>query len=128
VHLDKQVFKYEITDLFMGFDVNKLNFKWAGEYIIGVAQDMKSKEVLMVAFMNKEAVQKTLETGYVHYYSTSRKKLWKKGEESGHFQKVIKVIPDCDNDTLLIFVEQVGVACHTGNRTCFFQEDIFKKQ
>jgi len=59
----------------------------------------------MVAFMNKEAVQKTLETGYAHYYSTSRKRLWKKGEESGNVQKVIKIVPDCDDDTLLMLVK-----------------------
>jgi len=94
---------------------------------MGIAIDSKSKEVLMCAFMNKEAVRKTLETGYAHYYSTSRKKLWKKGEESWNVQEIIKIIPDCDNDTLLLIVKQKGVACHTGNKTCFFQENIFKK-
>jgi len=107
--------------------VSKLNFKWAGNYVMGIAIDSKSKEVLMCAFMNKEAVRKTLETGYAHYYSTSRKKLWKKGEESWNVQEIIKIIPDCDNDTLLLIVKQKGVACHTGNKTCFFQENIFKK-
>ena len=113
----------------MGFDTDKLNFKWCKEFVIGIAQDYKTKEVLMCAFMNKEAVKKTLETGYAHYYSTSRKKLWKKGEESGNLQKVIKIIPDCDNDTLLMLVkpEGEGKACHTGNVSCFFQEDIFRK-
>jgi len=112
----------------MVFDVNKLNFKWAGEYVIGIAQDAQTKEVLMVAFMNKEAVQKTLETGYAHYYSTSRKRLWKKGEESGNVQKVIKIVPDCDDDTLLMLVkpEGEGKACHTGNISCFYKENLLK--
>jgi phosphoribosyl-AMP cyclohydrolase len=111
----------------MGSNINNLNFKWAGEFVIGIAQDYKTKDVLMCAFMNRDAVQKTLETGYAHYYSTTRKKLWKKGEESGNTQKIIKIIPDCDNDTLLMLVEQKGVACHTGNKTCFYRENIFKK-
>lgn len=111
----------------MAFDVNKLNFKWCKKYVIGSAQDYKTKEVLMCAFMTEEAVKKTLETGYAYYYSTSRKKLWKKGKESGNVQKIVKIIPDCDNDTLLLLVEQKGAACHTGNKTCFYQEDIFGK-
>jgi len=111
----------------MEFDVDKLNFKWAGKFVIGIAQDYKTKAILMCAFMDKEAVIRTIETGFAHYYSTSRKKLWKKGEESGNTQKIIKIIPDCDNDTLLMMVNQKGVACHTGNKTCFYQEDIYKK-
>jgi len=111
----------------MVFDANKLNYKWQGKYVIGVAQDHKTKEILMVAFMNKEAVEKTLKTGFATYFSTSRDKLWTKGEESGNTQKIIKIIPDCDNDTLLMLVEQQGEgkACHTGNRTCFFQKSIY---
>ena len=109
----------------MKFDINKLNFKWCNEYVIGIAQDFKTKGVLMCAFMNKEAVEKTFETGYVHYYSTSRKKLWKKGEESGNTQKILKIIPDCDNDTLLMIVRQKGAACHTGNKSCFYQKPVF---
>ena len=113
----------------MVFDAKKLNYKWAGKYVIGVAQDAKTKQVLMVAFMNQEAVQKTIDTGYAHYYSTSRNKLWKKGEESGNLQRVLKIFPDCDNDTLLMLIkpEGEGKACHTGNVSCFFQENIFKK-
>ncbi len=107
--------------------IKELNFKWCGEYIIGIAQDFESKGVLMCAFMNKEAVKKTLETGYARYYSTSRKKLWKKGEESGHTQKIIKIIPDCDKDTLLMLVKQKGAACHTGNKTCFYKKNIFQE-
>jgi len=104
--------------------ISQLNFKWAGEYVIGIAQDYKTKRVLMCAFMNKKAVEKTLKTGYAHYWSTSRKKLWKKGEESGHVQKIIKIIPDCDDDTLLLMVKQKGAACHTNNKTCFYKKSI----
>jgi len=86
-----------------------------------VVQDAKTKEVLMVAYANREALEKTLETGYAHYYSRSRKELWKKGETSGNTQRVKKVLVDCDGDTLLYLVEQKGVACHTGEYSCFFR-------
>jgi len=85
-----------------------------------IAQDAQSGEVLMQAYMNEEAVNKTLETGYAHYYSRSRACLWKKGETSGNVQKVVSFTLDCDNDCVLIKVKQTGPACHTGNRTCFF--------
>lgn len=85
-----------------------------------ITQDYKSKEVLMLAYMNKEAYEKTLETHKVHYYSRSRQKLWLKGETSGHYQHVKSIKLDCDSDTLLIEIEQEGVACHTGNTTCFY--------
>ena len=84
-----------------------------------VVQDSKSKEVLMVAFANEEALEKTIETGFAHYWSRSRKRLWKKGETSGNVQKIKDIFVDCDFDTLLILVEQKGNACHTGNWTCF---------
>lgn len=87
-----------------------------------VVQDASSKEVLMVAYANEEALLKTLETGYAHYYSRSRKKLWMKGESSGNTQKVKEILYDCDGDTLLYMVDQKGPACHTGNRTCFFRK------
>lgn len=86
-----------------------------------VTQDFKTKEVLMVAYMNEEAFIKTLETGKVHYYSRSRSKLWLKGETSGHFQFVKAIKLDCDGDTILIEAEQIDAACHTGNKTCFFR-------
>ncbi len=87
-----------------------------------VAQDWCTGEVLMVAWANQEAVEKTKETGYAHYWSRSRQKLWKKGEESGHLQKVKSIQVDCDGDTLLYRVEQVGgIACHTGSPSCFNQ-------
>ena len=88
--------------------------------ICAIAQDYESGEVLMQAYMNQEAFDKTLETGYAHYYSRSRQKLWKKGESSGHLQKVKTISIDCDGDCVLMRVEQIGVACHTGNYSCFF--------
>ena len=90
--------------------------------ICTIAQDYKTQRVLMVAWANAEAVQKTAETGLAHYYSRSRKKLWCKGEESGHFQKVKEMRTDCDGDTLLLQIEQTGgIACHTGRESCFYQ-------
>ncbi|MBR5939622.1 MAG: phosphoribosyl-AMP cyclohydrolase [Neisseriaceae bacterium] len=90
--------------------------------ICTIAQDYQTQRVLMVAWANAEAVQKTAETGLAHYYSRSRKKLWCKGEESGHFQKVKEMRTDCDGDTLLLQIEQTGgIACHTGRESCFYQ-------
>lgn len=86
-----------------------------------VIQDARTKEVLMVAYMNRGAVEKTLRTKKTHFYSRSRKKMWLKGESSGHFQKVKRISLDCDGDCLVVAVEQVGGACHTGTRTCFFR-------
>ena len=85
-----------------------------------IAQDAETKEVLMLAYANEEAVRKTLETGMAHYYSRGRKKLWMKGEESGNVQEVVEVRVDCDGDALLYIVRQRGVACHTGEYSCFF--------
>ena len=88
-----------------------------------VTQDHKSKRILTVAWMNREALQKTVEKGEAVYYSRSRKKLWRKGEESGHVQKVREVRIDCDSDAVLLVVEQVGgIACHTGRESCFFRK------
>jgi len=90
--------------------------------ITAVATDAKSGDVLMVAQMNAEAVRKTVETGEAFYYSRSRKKLWRKGESSGHVQRVIELRVDCDQDALWLKVEQVGEgACHTGRRSCFYR-------
>lgn len=85
-----------------------------------IAQDIATKEVLMMAYMNEEAVRLTLETGFVHYFSRSRKCLWKKGESSGHLQEVKGFYYDCDGDTVLLKVNQRGAACHTGSYSCFF--------
>ncbi len=94
--------------------------------IPAVIQDHKSGRVLMVAYMNKEAIDKTIETGITHLWSRSRKKLWQKGETSGNYQSVREIYLDCDEDTLLLKVDQVGVACHTGETSCFhrtYKED-----
>jgi len=96
---------------------------WARTPLIpAVVQDAQTDEVLMLAYMNEEAFEKTRETGYAHYYSRSRKRLWKKGESSGHTQKVEQMLLDCDADTLLLRVHQQGVACHTGRKSCFFTD------
>ncbi|HIC09704.1 MAG TPA: bifunctional phosphoribosyl-AMP cyclohydrolase/phosphoribosyl-ATP diphosphatase HisIE [Aquificales bacterium] len=97
-----------------------------------VAQDYRTGEIRMVAYANEEAVKKTLETGYAHYYSRSRQKLWKKGETSGELQRVREIRVDCDNDTLIYLIEQEkNRACHTGERNCFFRnlegEYVLKK-
>ena len=87
-----------------------------------IVQDAENGEVLMMAWMNEESYQKTLESGLMTYYSRSRQSLWVKGETSGHFQHVKALYIDCDKDTLLAKVEQEGAACHTGNRSCFYRE------
>lgn len=88
-----------------------------------IAQEVNSNHILMFAWMNREALLKTVQTGEAIYWSRSRKKLWHKGEESGHFQKVHEIHLDCDEDVLLLKVEQVtGISCHTGRYSCFFQK------
>ena len=90
--------------------------------IPAIIEDAKTHEVLMMAWMNREAVEKTLATQKAHFYSRSRRKMWLKGESSGHFQKVKRLALDCDGDTLLVSVEQKGGACHTGYRSCFYRK------
>jgi len=85
-----------------------------------IAQSAETGDVLMLAYMNEEAYRLTLETGYAHYFSRSKQRIWKKGESSGHTQKVVDLLIDCDADTILMKVEQKGVACHTGRPSCFF--------
>ena len=95
--------------------------KWGGDGLIpAVVQETETGEVLMVAWMDREALAKTLESGLGHYWSRSRRELWRKGATSGHIQHVDGVYADCDRDTLLVQAHQEGVACHTGARTCFF--------
>ncbi len=103
----------------MKFDNLKLN---KDGLLPVVTQDIDSNEVLMVAYMNKEAFDKTLETKKVHYYSRSRQCLWLKGETSGHYQTLKSMSLDCDEDTLLVKVQQEGVACHTGAYSCFYKD------
>jgi phosphoribosyl-ATP pyrophosphohydrolase/phosphoribosyl-AMP cyclohydrolase len=87
-----------------------------------IVQDVSNNEILMMAYMNREALQLSLETKVAHYFSRSKQRIWKKGESSGHTQAITSFAIDCDNDTLLIKVVQEGVACHTGRRSCFFTE------
>ncbi len=96
---------------------------WTDGLVPVIAQELGTNQVLMFAFMNREALQLTVETGHAVYWSRSRGKLWHKGEESGHVQKVHELRLDCDEDVILMTVEQVGgIACHTGRHDCFFQK------
>lgn len=107
----------------MKFEEFKLN---SDGMIPVIVQDYQTNEVLMLAYMNEEAYEHTLETGRMTYYSRSRNELWEKGLTSGHFQYVKSLEIDCDKDTILAKVEQIGAACHTGSRTCFYT-NIFNK-
>jgi phosphoribosyl-AMP cyclohydrolase len=96
---------------------------WTNGLVPVIAQELGTNQVLMFAFMNREALQLTVETGHAVYWSRSRGKLWHKGEESGHMQKVHELRLDCDEDVILMTVEQIGgIACHTGRHDCFFQK------
>ncbi len=105
----------------MEFDLSCVKFNEQG-LVPAIAQDARSGQVLMMAWMNEASLRLTLETGYATYYSRSRQQLWKKGETSGHVQRVLGIKADCDGDTLLMQVEQTGAACHTGHRSCFFTD------
>ncbi len=97
--------------------------QWNADGLIpAIAQDIHDKEIKMMAWMNEEALRKTLETGIVHYWSRSRNALWKKGDESGNIQKLIEIRIDCDQDCLLLLVEQTGSACHTDRPSCFYRK------
>jgi phosphoribosyl-AMP cyclohydrolase len=101
--------------------LNKVNWTQDG-LVPAIAQEAGSGRVLMVAWMNREALGKTAQTGEAHYWSRSRRKLWHKGEESGHVQKVKSIRLDCDEDVVLLEIEQLGgIACHTGRHSCFFK-------
>lgn len=100
----------------------ELDFKKMGGLIPAIAQDEKTGEILMMAYMNKESWDLTRKTGIVHYWSRSRNELWKKGETSGNIQEVREIRIDCDNDCILIKINQIGgAACHTGYRSCFYR-------
>lgn len=117
--LKKQGIDVEVFESLIDFS----DFKLSKDQLIPViVQDYRTDEVLMLAYTNEEAYQNTLRTGRMTYYSRSRDELWVKGETSGHYQYVKKLMLDCDNDTILAKVRQVGAACHTGNRSCFFKE------
>ncbi|MEG1929734.1 MAG: phosphoribosyl-AMP cyclohydrolase [Anaerovorax sp.] len=93
-----------------------------------IVQEAETGLVLMLAYMNRESLKKTMETGYTWFFSRSRNQLWNKGETSGHVQKVVSIVPDCDEDTLLVVVTQTGPACHTGNKSCFYQGNILPRR
>lgn len=101
--------------------VEKVDFKKGNGLVPAIVQDFKSKDVLMLAYMSKESLYKTLDGDTTWFYSRSRNELWNKGATSGHLQYVKEIKIDCDNDTILILVDQVGAACHTGEKTCFYR-------
>jgi len=101
-------------------DINTIKFDEKG-LVPAIAQDYATGEVLMMAYMNREAIEKTLSTGKAHYFSRSRNTLWLKGETSKNFQELKAIYYDCDEDTILLKINQLGVACHTGKRSCFFR-------
>jgi len=101
--------------------LNQIKFNDAG-LVPAIAQDATTGRVLMMAWMNAEAVTDTLSTGFAHYYSRSRQQQWKKGESSGHVQRVMDIYLDCDGDTLLLKIEQTGPACHTNRESCFYRQ------
>lgn len=101
--------------------IDKINFSKQGGLIPAVIQDCNSGQVLMLAYMNQESLSKTIETGKTWFFSRSRQELWMKGESSGHVQEVKEILYDCDEDTVLIKVQQTGVACHTGHYSCFYR-------
>ncbi len=101
-------------------NIDKIDWEKMNDLVPVITQEYNTNEVLMLAYMNKEALELTQTTKYAHYYSRSKQRLWKKGEESGHTQNVQEILIDCDNDTILLKVIQEGVACHTGRKSCFF--------
>lgn len=100
--------------------LNKIDWVKMDNLIPVITQDATTNEVLMLAYMNKEALELTIKTNYAHYFSRSRQRIWKKGESSNHLQEIVEILLDCDNDTILLKVNQEGVACHTGRKSCFF--------
>ena len=104
----------------MQIDFSKIKFDEKG-LVPAVVQDVRTNAVVMLAYMNGESLARTIETGYTWFWSRSRQELWNKGATSGHVQKVYEIRTDCDDDTLLIIVEQTGAACHTGNHSCFYR-------
>lgn len=100
----------------------KIDFSKGNGLVPVVVQDVNTKEVLMLAYMNEESLKRTIETKLATYWSRSRQKLWIKGETSGHYQHVKDIRVDCDEDTILLIVEQEGAACHTGHYSCFYRD------
>ena len=115
-----QPFLLEKVQNILSMETDLKKYFAKGDLIPAIVQDAENGEVLMLAYMNEESLRRTIETGYTWFWSRSRQELWNKGATSGHLQRVLEIYGDCDDDTLLIKVEQTGAACHTGNRTCFF--------
>lgn len=109
--------KKEINDIIEQLDFSKIKDK----LIPVITQDYNTKDVLMLAFANKEAIERSLETGLMHYFSRSRQMIWQKGETSGNFQEIEEIFTDCDNDSILMVVKQIGGACHEGYFSCFYR-------
>jgi len=101
-------------------EIEKIDFTKGNGVVPVIVQNVQNNEVLMLAYMNKEALELTMQTNFAHYFSRSKQRLWKKGESSGHTQEVKEILYDCDQDTILLKVIQEGVACHTGRESCFF--------
>lgn len=99
----------------------KIDFEKQNGLVPCIVQEVGTKDVLMLAYMDEESLKKTMETGLATYWSRSRNELWIKGETSGHYQHVKQILVDCDEDTILLFVEQEGAACHTGRHSCFYR-------
>ena len=99
--------------------INKIDWQKMDNLIPVITQDATTNEVLMLAYMNQEALELTIKTNFAHYFSRSKQRIWKKGESSNHLQEIVEILVDCDNDTLLLKVNQEGVACHTGRKSCF---------
>jgi phosphoribosyl-AMP cyclohydrolase len=102
--------------------IQDIDFKKGNGLVPVIAQEQSTGKILMLAHATPLAIQRTIETGFAHYWSRTRQKLWKKGEESGHLQRVHEILLDCDGDTLIYIVDQTGPACHTGEMTCFFRK------
>ena len=102
--------------------IDKIDFQKNNGLIPVITQDNETNEVLMLAYMNKEALELTIKTNFAHYFSRSKQRIWKKGESSNHTQEIISIMLDCDQDTILLKVNQKGVACHTGRKSCFFTD------
>lgn len=100
--------------------IEKIDWEKMQGLVPVITQDASTKEVLMLAYMNKEALELSLSTNIAHYFSRSKQRIWKKGESSGHIQDIVEILLDCDDDTILLKVNQTGVACHTGRKSCFF--------
>jgi len=116
-------FHYSIIPTFQNKTMTTLNFNKMNGLIPAIIQDASTNKVLMLGFMNEESLEKTKQTGLVTFYSRTKNRLWTKGETSGNYLRVKEIIPDCDNDTLLIKVLPDGVVCHTGSQTCFGEEN-----